>query len=41
MSVAAKSLSLRIGCCGFPLSLRSYGEEFSVVEVQQTFYQWA
>jgi uncharacterized protein YecE (DUF72 family) len=31
--------SLRIGCCGFPLSLRRYAEEFSVVEVQQTFYQ--
>jgi uncharacterized protein YecE (DUF72 family) len=30
---------LRIGCCGFPLSLRRYAEEFSVVEVQQTFYQ--
>jgi len=31
--------SLRVGCCGFPLSLRRYAEEFSVVEVQQTFYQ--
>jgi uncharacterized protein YecE (DUF72 family) len=30
---------LRIGRCGFPLSLRRYAEEFSVVEVQQTFYQ--
>jgi uncharacterized protein YecE (DUF72 family) len=30
---------LRVGCCGFPLSLRRYAEEFSVVEVQQTFYQ--
>jgi uncharacterized protein YecE (DUF72 family) len=30
---------LRIGCCGLPLSLRRYAEEFSVVEVQQTFYQ--
>jgi uncharacterized protein YecE (DUF72 family) len=28
-----------VGCCGFPLSLRRYAEEFSVVEVQQTFYQ--
>jgi uncharacterized protein YecE (DUF72 family) len=31
--------SLAVGCCGFPLSLRRYVEEFSVVEVQQTFYQ--
>jgi uncharacterized protein YecE (DUF72 family) len=30
---------VRVGCCGFPLSLRRYAEEFSVVEVQQTFYQ--
>jgi uncharacterized protein YecE (DUF72 family) len=31
--------SLRVGCCGFPLSLRRYAEEFWVVEVQQAFYQ--
>ena len=31
--------SLRVGCCGFPVSLSRYAEEFSVVEVQQTFYQ--
>lgn len=30
---------LRVGCCGFSLSLRRYAAEFSVVEVQQTFYQ--
>jgi uncharacterized protein YecE (DUF72 family) len=30
---------LRIGCCGFPISLTRYAGEFSVVEVQQTFYQ--
>jgi uncharacterized protein YecE (DUF72 family) len=28
-----------VGCCGFPLGLHRYAEEFSVVEVQQTFYQ--
>ena len=39
MSVRDTSRSLRVGCCGFPLSLRRYAEEFSVVEVQQTFYQ--
>ncbi len=30
---------LRIGCCGFPVTLARYAETFSVVEVQQTFYQ--
>jgi uncharacterized protein YecE (DUF72 family) len=31
--------ALRIGCCGFPLSFTRYAALFSVVEVQQTFYQ--
>ncbi len=31
--------ALRIGCCGFPLSLPRYAEIFQVGEVQQTFYQ--
>jgi uncharacterized protein YecE (DUF72 family) len=39
MAVCDTSGGLRVGCCGFPLSLRRYVEEFSVVEVQQTFYQ--
>jgi uncharacterized protein YecE (DUF72 family) len=39
MSVRDTPRSLRVGCCGFPVSLRRYAEEFSVVEVQQTFYQ--
>lgn len=30
---------LKIGCCGFPLLKIPYGKQFSVVEVQQTFYQ--
>ena len=30
---------LRVGRCGFPVSLRRYAEEFSAVEVQQTFYK--
>jgi uncharacterized protein YecE (DUF72 family) len=30
---------LRVGCCGFPVTLARYAETFSVVEVQQTFYQ--
>ena len=29
----------RIGCCGFPVSRKRYFEAFSVVELQQTFYQ--
>ena len=28
-----------IGCCGFPISRKKYYLEYSVVEVQQTFYQ--
>lgn len=27
------------GCCGFRMSRAAYGERFSAVEVQQTFYQ--
>jgi uncharacterized protein YecE (DUF72 family) len=30
---------LRVGCCGFPVSLQRYAGEFRVTEVQQTFYQ--
>jgi len=30
---------IKIGCCGFPVSLKKYVENFSVVELQQTFYQ--
>jgi uncharacterized protein YecE (DUF72 family) len=30
---------LRVGCCGFPQPLVRYAQSFSVVEVQQTFYQ--
>jgi uncharacterized protein YecE (DUF72 family) len=33
------SAYLRVGCCGFPLSLTRYARVFRVVEVQQTFYQ--
>jgi uncharacterized protein YecE (DUF72 family) len=28
-----------IGCCGFPISMKKYYKEFSVIEIQQTFYQ--
>ena len=33
------SADVRVGCCGFPLSLARYVKLFRVVEVQQTFYQ--
>jgi uncharacterized protein YecE (DUF72 family) len=41
LSMPARNTSagLRVGCCGFPTSLRRYAEEFAVVEAQQTFYQ--
>lgn len=32
-------LRIKIGCCGFPESRTKYFKEFSVVEVQQTFYE--
>ena len=34
-----KTSYLKIGCCGFPLPQAKYSGRFSVVEVQQTFYQ--
>ncbi|MCX7765380.1 MAG: DUF72 domain-containing protein, partial [Candidatus Sumerlaeia bacterium] len=30
---------IKIGCCGFPEARTKYYQEFSVVEVQQTFYE--
>jgi uncharacterized protein YecE (DUF72 family) len=32
-------MEIHIGCCGFPVSRKRYFETFSVVELQQTFYQ--
>jgi uncharacterized protein YecE (DUF72 family) len=32
-------MGLRIGCCGFPVARRRYFEQFSTVEIQQSFYQ--
>lgn len=29
---------LKVGCCGFPVGRPKYFSEFSVVEIQQTFY---
>ena len=30
---------IKVGCCGFPVKRGMYYQNFSVVEVQQTFYQ--
>ncbi|MCM8801213.1 MAG: DUF72 domain-containing protein [Candidatus Omnitrophica bacterium] len=30
---------VKIGCCGFPVEKERYFKHFSVVEIQQTFYQ--
>ncbi|RLI73059.1 DUF72 domain-containing protein [Archaeoglobales archaeon] len=29
----------KVGCCGFPMSMKKYFEEFEIVEVQKTFYK--
>ena len=31
--------SVKVGCCGFPVGRERYFQAFTVVEVQQTFYQ--
>ncbi len=30
---------VKVGCCGFPVSMREYFKRFEVVEVQKTFYK--
>ncbi len=30
---------IKVGCCGFPVSMKKYFETFEVVEVQKTFYK--
>jgi len=32
-------MSVKIGCCGFPVSRAKYFDTFDIVELQQTFYQ--
>jgi uncharacterized protein YecE (DUF72 family) len=32
-------MSVKIGCCGFPVSKAKYFNTFNIVELQQTFYQ--
>lgn len=31
---------VRVGCCGFPTSMKNYFEKFSLVELNSTFYQY-
>jgi uncharacterized protein YecE (DUF72 family) len=33
-------MAIKIGCCGFPVARRRYCEQFSRVEIQQSFYQF-
>lgn len=30
---------MKIGCCGFPISIKDYFDQFDVVEVQKAFYE--
>jgi uncharacterized protein YecE (DUF72 family) len=32
-------LMIQVGCCGFPVKRKIYYQNFTVVEIQQTFYQ--
>jgi uncharacterized protein YecE (DUF72 family) len=32
-------ITVKIGCCGFPAALRRYVRDFSLAEVQKTFYK--
>ncbi|MEM2970878.1 MAG: DUF72 domain-containing protein [Candidatus Bathyarchaeia archaeon] len=31
---------IKVGCCGFPTSMKKYFEKFSLVELNNTFYQY-
>jgi len=39
MSTKPAYLHIRIGCCGFPISRKVYYQHFSIVELQNIFYQ--
>jgi uncharacterized protein YecE (DUF72 family) len=39
MESAAAGTAVRIGLCGFTISMKTYGSRFPVVEVQSTFYE--
>ncbi|MEM2122569.1 MAG: DUF72 domain-containing protein [Candidatus Bathyarchaeia archaeon] len=32
-------VTVKVGCCGFPVSLKKYALDFSLAEVQKTFYK--
>lgn len=32
-------VEVKVGCCGFPVSMKKYFQEFRLVEVQKTFYK--
>jgi len=32
-------IKVKVGCCGFPVGMKKYFENFEVVEVQKTFYK--
>lgn len=32
-------MRIKVGCCGWPISLKKYGNLFSVTEIQKTFYK--
>ena len=37
--VRDSKVEVKVGCCGFPVSMKRYFQEFRVVEVQKTFYK--
>ncbi|RLI79276.1 DUF72 domain-containing protein, partial [Archaeoglobales archaeon] len=30
---------IKVGCCGFPVSMKKYFDNLKLVEVQKTFYK--
>jgi len=32
-------MTIKVGCCGFPVNRREYFRHLQLVEIQQTFYQ--
>jgi len=40
VSWRANGIMLKVGCCGYPVSMRRYQETFKVVELNSTFYKY-
>lgn len=38
-SVRDSEVEVKVGCCGFPIAMKKYFQEFRLVEVQKTFYK--